>query len=79
MRSIFPSAEVISARYALVSSLRALGFTVDSPDKVQPAAGDMFIVTEGEPLPAPARTIIIGNQGRHLLPSRDGNPARIAY
>ena len=79
MRTIFPSAAVTTRRFALVSSLRAQGFGVGSFQTGQPAAGDLFLVADGEAAPAPARTVIIGEEGRHVVPSRDGNPARISF
>ena len=45
----------------------------------QPAARDLFLVADGETPPAAARTVVIGEEGRHVIPSRDGNPARIAF
>ncbi|OYY90479.1 MAG: sigma-54-dependent Fis family transcriptional regulator [Sphingomonas sp. 28-66-16] len=78
MRSIFPSAAVLQQKYALVSSLRAQGFAIGAPDE-RPGPGDLFLIAEGEVPPAPARTVIIGTTGRRIMPSRDGNPARIAY
>ncbi|MGY4394907.1 two-component system response regulator FlrC [Sphingomonas sp. UYAg733] len=79
MRSIVPSAAVLRQKYALVSSLRSQGFTVRSFEDGRPQPGDLFLVAEGEVPPAPARTVIIGDQGRHVSPSRDGSPARIAF
>ncbi len=79
MRSIFPSAAVVQRKYALVSGLRAQGFGVGSFETSQPGPADLFLVAEGEAPPAPARTVIIGDEGRHVIPSRDGNPARIAF
>ena len=79
MRSIFPSAAVSQRKYALVSGLRAQGFGVGSFESGQPGPADLFLIAEGEAPPAPARTVIIGDEGRHVVPSRDGNPARIAF
>ena len=79
MRSIFPSAAVMSRKYALVSSLRAQGFGIGSFETGQPASTDLFLVADGETPPAAARTVVIGDNGRHVVPSRDGNPARIAF
>ena len=79
MRSIFPSAAVTSRRYALISSLRAQGFGVGSFETNQPKSGDLFLVAEGETPPVPARTVVIGEEGRHVVPGREGNPARIAF
>ncbi len=79
MRSIFPSAAVVRQKYALVSSLRAQGFEIGSFEDGKPLPGDLFLIAEGEAPPAPARTVIVGGEGRSVMPSRDGNPARIAY
>lgn len=79
MRSIFPSAAVSGRRYALVSSLRAQGFTIGSTDSARPAASDMFLIADGEVPPAPARTVVLGDDGQYVVPSTDGNPARIAF
>ena len=79
MRSIFPSAAVTSRKYALISSLRAQGFGVGSFETGQPGPADLFLVAEGETPPASSRTVVIGEVGRHVIPSRDGNPGRIAF
>ena len=79
MRSIFPSAAILRQKYALVSSLRAQGLQIALPDDAKPAAGDLFLIADGEVPPAPARTVIVSGEGRYVVPSRDGNPARIAY
>ena len=79
MRTIFPSAAILARRLPLVSGLRAQGFGVGSFKTVQPGARDLFLVADGERVPAPARTVVIGEEGRHVMPSRDGNPARIAF
>ncbi|EZP50944.1 MULTISPECIES: sigma-54 interaction domain-containing protein [unclassified Sphingomonas] len=79
MRSIFPSAAVLQRHYPLVSSLRAQGFGLGSFETAQPGPGDLFLIAEGEAPPAPARTVIIGGEQRQVLPSRNGNPARIAF
>lgn len=80
MRSIFPSAAILARRYALVSSLRAQGFGVGSFEAGDaPRSGDLFLVADGEAAPIPARTVMIGEAGRLVLPSRAGAPARIAF
>ncbi|MBY0582285.1 MAG: sigma-54 dependent transcriptional regulator [Sphingomonas sp.] len=79
MRTINPSAAMLRQHYALVSSLRAQGFTIGAPDDGKPASGDMFLIVDGEVPPAPARTLIFSDTGRQIVPSRDGNPARISY
>ena len=79
MRSIFPSATVLRQKFALISSLRSQGFAIGSGDDRKPMPGDLFLVAEGELPPAPARTVIIGGEGRLIVPARDGNPARLSY
>ncbi|MDB5694824.1 MAG: sigma-54-dependent Fis family transcriptional regulator [Sphingomonas bacterium] len=79
MRSIFPSAAITTRRFALVSSLRAQGFGVGTFGSGLPAPGDLFLIADGEVAPAPARTVIIGEEGRFVQPARDGNPARISF
>jgi len=79
MRSIHPSAAILRQNYALVSSLRAQGFAVGDSDEAKTGPKDLFLIAEGEMPPAPARTVVIGREGRHVVPSRDGNPARLSY
>ena len=79
MRAIVPSAAVLRQKYTLVSSLRAQGFAVRSFEDGRPQPGDIYLVAEGETPPAPARTVVIGAEGRHIVPARDGSPARIAF
>ncbi|MBB3694195.1 sigma-54-dependent Fis family transcriptional regulator [Sphingomonas sp. BK580] len=78
MRSIMPSASVEREHLTLVSSLRAQGFAIQ-PAGARPQAGVSYLVAAGEPIPAPARTLIVGSGERAVLPFRDGQPARIAY
>ncbi|MEH3122884.1 MAG: sigma 54-interacting transcriptional regulator [Sphingomonas phyllosphaerae] len=78
MRSIMPTATVERAHLTLVSSLRAQGFAVQAP-AARPQPNVAYLVAEGEAVPAPARTLIVGNTGREVIPFRDGQPARIAY
>ncbi|KAK0339659.1 hypothetical protein LTR94_033661, partial [Friedmanniomyces endolithicus] len=73
-----PSATVEREHLTLVSSLRAQGFSVEAPGTRAPAA-TTFLVADGEAMAAPARTLIVGSEGRTVLPFRDGQPARIAY
>ena len=79
MRAIVPSAAVSRLKYTLVSSLRAQGFAVRSFEDGRPQPGDIYLVADGETPPAPARTVVIGAEGRHIVPARDGSPARIAF
>lgn len=79
MRTIYPSAAVLRQKYALVSSLRSQGFVIGSFEDGKPAPGDLFLVAEGETPPAAARTVVLGDAGRTVQPSRDGNPARVGF
>ena len=79
MRSIVPSAAVLRQKYALVSALRAQGFAIRSFEDGKPAAGDLYLVAEGETPPAAARTLILGEGAAQAVPFSDGNPARISF
>jgi two-component system, response regulator FlrC len=79
MRSIFPSAAVLRQKYALISALRAQGFAIASCESDKPAPGDIFLVTEGEPAPIAARTIIVGEGPVSATPFLDGKPARLVF
>lgn len=79
MPSIFPSAAVLRQKYALVSALRAQGFTIASFDSDKPGPGDLFVVADGETPPIASRTMIVGNGPLAAVPFRDGNPARLSY
>ncbi|QKR98979.1 sigma 54-interacting transcriptional regulator [Sphingomonas sp. CL5.1] len=78
MRSIIPSPAIAERHVALVSSLRAQGFALEKPG-TRATAGTMWLVAPGEPAPAPARTVVIGEGARAVVPPRDGAPARIAF
>lgn len=78
MRSIMPTATVEREHLTLVSSLRAQGFAVQ-PATGRPQAGVAYLVADGEATPVPARTVIVGNAGRQVIPHRDGQPARVSY
>ncbi|MHA6718408.1 sigma-54 interaction domain-containing protein [Sphingomonas sp. RS6] len=78
MRSILPSAAVLRQNFALVSALRAQGFTVlDAADAG--ARADLYLVAPGEPVPAPARTLILGAGPCRAVPFADGNPAQLRF
>lgn len=78
MRSIVPSTAVADRHVALVSSLRAQGFVVDTPG-ARATAATTWLTLPGEPTPAPARTVVIGDGARAVVPARDGAPARIHF
>ena len=81
MRSILPSKTLLARRYALVSSLRAQGFAIAGEGE----RADMHLLTDGEPVTAPARSVVVGdvdaNAGEApcMVPGTNGNPARIAF
>ena len=77
MRSVHPSPTILARRYALLSSLQTAGTPV--ADGGKPATGDLFMVAHGEFVPLAARTVVIGDQGRQVVPFRNGDPARVAY
>ncbi|MES2754252.1 MAG: sigma-54 dependent transcriptional regulator [Pseudomonadota bacterium] len=79
MRPIVPSAAVLRQKYALISSLRAQGLGVTSCEDGRPAPDALFLVADGETPPSPARTLIVGSEGRSVAPGRDGHPARVNY
>ena len=78
MRSIIPSPAVAERHVALVSSLRAQGFALEKPG-TRATAGTMWLAAPGEPTPAPARTVVIEDGARAIVPPRDGAPARVAF
>ena len=78
MRSIVPSAAILRQHYPLVSALRAQGFAIGGAD-AKLRSNDLYLIAEGETPPAPARTVVLGSDGRYIVPSRDGNPARVSF
>jgi len=78
MRTIHASSTIRADRYALLSSLRAQGFSI-AAEGARPEPGDLFVVAEGEPVTAPARTLILGSEGRQVAPGRDGAPHRVSF
>ena len=80
MRSIVPSAAIAESHVALISSLRAQGIAVEASQS-RANADKIWLAAPGEPIPAPARTVVIGGSGaeRIVIPARDGAPARIAF
>ena len=79
MRTIVPSAAILRHHYALVSTLRAQGFTIGVQEDGKLRSGELYLVAEGETPPAAARTVILGRDGRCIVPSRDGSPARVSF
>ena len=79
MRSIFPSNAMAKANPVLLSWMRGLGFDVAAYDGAKPRPGDAYIVCEGEGMPAPRSTLVLGGDGRVVSPGTDGAPARLAF
>jgi|UniRef100_UPI0035CB461D two-component system response regulator FlrC len=79
MRSIVPSAAILRQHFALVSTLRAQGFGIGAFDGAKVVRDVLYLVAEGETPPAAARTVVLGSDGRYIIPSRDGSPARVAF
>ena len=59
MSSIHPSAALVKQKYALISGLRAQGMAIAEQGAVA-QAGDLFLVTDGDVVEHPARTIVVG-------------------
>lgn len=78
MRSIVASTAVADAHVALVSSLRAQGFSLEHASS-RPTTGASWLVAEGEVSPVPARTVVLGRGARQVTPFRDGAPARLSF
>lgn len=78
LRSIVPSAAVAESHVALVSSLRAQGFSVTGGSN-RPQPDTAFLVTQGEVSPVPARTVVLARGERQVVPFRDGAPARLTF
>ncbi|WP_353203201.1 sigma 54-interacting transcriptional regulator [Sphingomonas sp.] len=79
MRSIVPSAAILHQHYPLVSTLRAQGFAIGGSADAKSRSGAFYLVAQGETPPAPARTVVLGADARCIVPSRDGNPARVSF
>lgn len=79
MPSIHPSAALVKQKYALISALRAQGLAIAEPGTA-PQAGDMFLVTEGDAIAHPARTVIVSDgPAPAIVPMIDGRPASVTY
>ncbi|NNM76922.1 sigma-54-dependent Fis family transcriptional regulator [Sphingomonas sp. ID1715] len=80
MQSIIHSEAAGQAHAVLLSWLRGLGQDVRPFRGERVRTGDMYIVTEGEPMPAPRATLVIAEDGsRRLERATDGSPARLGY
>ena len=79
MKSIFLSPGAKERHSVLASWLRGQGFGVHAFAGAKPAPGDAFIVTEGEPLPAPRSTLVLGDGSERVVRLANGAPARLSY
>lgn len=80
MQPIYYSEAAGQTQAVLLSWLRGLGWDVRPFDGQRVRPGDSFIVTEGEPLPAPRSTLVLGSSSeRRLVPAGDSSPARLGY
>ncbi|MGE7205868.1 sigma-54 interaction domain-containing protein [Sphingomonas sp. NPDC019816] len=79
MSSIHPSAALVKQKYALISALRAQGLAIAEPGAAF-LPGDTALVTEGDAIAHPARTVIV-NDGPvpSLTPAQGGRPAIVTY
>ncbi|HEV2568559.1 sigma-54 dependent transcriptional regulator [Sphingomonas sp.] len=80
MQSIIHSEAAGQAHAVLLSWLRGLGQEVRPYRGERVRTGDMYIVTEGEAMPAPRATLVLGDTGvRRLERATDTTPARLSY
>ena len=80
MQSIIHSEAAGQAHAVLLSWLRGLGQDVRPYRGERVRSGDMYLVTEGEPMPVARATLVLGNDGtRRLVRATDTTPARLGY
>jgi two-component system response regulator FlrC len=80
MQSIIHSEAAGQAHAVLLSWLRGLGQDVRPYRGERVRTGDMYLVTEGEPMPAARATLVLGDEGvRRLERATDTTPARLGY
>jgi two-component system response regulator FlrC len=80
MQSIIHSEAAGQAHAVLLSWLRSLGQDVRPYRGERVRTGDMYLVTEGEPMPAARATLVLGDDGaRRLERPTDTSPARLSY
>ncbi len=79
MSSIHPSAALVKQKYALISGLRAQGMAIAEQGAVA-QAGDLFLVTDGDVVEHPARTIVVSDGPvPAIVPAMGGQPASVTY
>jgi two-component system response regulator FlrC len=80
MQSIYYSEGAGNSQAVLLSWLRGLGWNVRPFEGQRVQAGDSFIVTKGEPRPAPRATIVVGSGHSHrLVPATEAEPAWLSF
>ena len=80
MQAIYHSEAAGQTQAVLLSWLRGLGWNVRPHRGEKVNAGDRFIVVEGEPLPAPRATLVLGNGvERTLIAATETSPARLSF
>jgi two-component system, response regulator FlrC len=80
MGSIFHSDGAMRDHSLLLSWMRGLGWDVRPQTGERPRPGDMFVVADGEKLPAPRSTLVLGGGAtRTVLAAAEGSPARLSY
>ena len=79
MSSIHPSAALVKQKYALISGLRAQGMAI-AEQGAAAQAGDLFLVTDGDVVEHPARTIVVSDGPvPAIIPAMGGQPASVTY
>jgi two-component system response regulator FlrC len=79
MRSISASEKVSAGNPVLMSWLRGTGLGIVRGDCTDARAHEVFVVAEGEGLPAPQRSLVLGTGAAHVSTARDGQPARLSF
>jgi len=80
MKTIHTSDQAIAEHPILISWLRGSGMPVRLGGKAEPKSDGRFLVAEGEGLPAPRRTVILGDgTERTMVPATDDAPARLSF
>jgi two-component system response regulator FlrC len=79
MGSIFHSEGATRNHGLLLSWMRGLGWDVRPHAGARTCPGDMFVVAEGEKLPAPRNTLVLADGARALVPAGEAGPARLSF
>ncbi|MFW2829602.1 sigma-54 interaction domain-containing protein [Sphingomonas sp. ID0503] len=80
MTTIHFSDKAMAEQPILMSWLRGSGVQLRQGGKADTRNDAKFVVTQGEALPAPRRTVVIGNGAdRFVIPATDDAPAEISF